>query len=93
MEQPSMSAKNQTTKPKKERTKSAPMDASLLENIRADVKHANELIDALGNSVFIASIHKNTDMAIKKLNRRLGSAKKTELLKAIREGKDVQIIG
>jgi hypothetical protein len=87
-----MSEKKQTTKPKRGRVKSIPMDASILEQIKTHLKEANTLIDGLANPTFIISIHKNTDMAMKKVNQRLGSSKKTELLKAIREGKEVRII-
>lgn len=80
------------TETKKRRTKSPAIDVSTLEQIKNHLKEANALIDGCGNPVFIASVHKNTDMAIKKVNQRFGSAKKTEILKAIREGKDIQIL-
>lgn len=88
-----MEKKQTSQKPKKVRVKSVPMNGQTLDQIKNCLLETNTLIDHLENTSFIFSIHKNTDMALKKVYHRLGSAKKTELLKAIRDGKDVQIIG
>ncbi len=84
---------NKQPKIKKERAKSVPMNGEQLEQIHDKLIEADVLIGALENPAFIESMRKNVHMAIKKVNGKLFGAKKKELLTAIREGKNVQIVG
>lgn len=83
------SKKTTSTTEKKVRTKAPVIAQEKLQAVDTALKAVIETVGTFEDSKFIDSMNKNLLMAQKKIRAKLNSSKRADILKALREGKEV----